>query len=210
MVDQTADQTDRIFQILDMAVHPNTGDAEALAAIRAFRRVSNGELPSILAENAYTASETSQNEWQDIFAQQELELSRLRGEVRRLKKALDENKRRRSREAGEAPVRKPREKAEVPEFVLSDAEWEIVATIVPAKILTEKARPKLAVAIVITRTGCPWRVLGSNWTSYYNPWNYGVKGWRHQEWWKPLMEAMSVQDPEGEVVEINEDQYSSS
>lgn len=188
-----SDQRDKILQVLDFAVHPNTGDVEALNAIRAYRRIVDGQPFSIIAGMIY-GDGSPEDMWQDVFSQQELEINRLRGENRRLKKLLDESKRRRARQTGdaEAPMRKPREKTSVPEFTLTEAEWEIVESIIPARVLTDKARPKIAVAIIVTRTGCAWRDVGKNWTSFYNPWNYGNSGWRHQEWWKILMEALDV------------------
>ena len=93
---EVGEKTETALKLLDLAFHQNTGDIEALSAIRAFRKITKGALPSILCGNYYGEGGDiiREDEWQEIFSKQEIELATLRGEVRRLKKALDEAKRR--------------------------------------------------------------------------------------------------------------------
>ncbi len=191
MKDHITDQGDKILQVLDYAVHPNTGDTEILASIRGYQRLTKGMRLSDFARIVFgDGSDFSAMEdiWQDRFGQQELEIIRLRGEIRRLSKELSEAKQRRSTKSENA-TRIPRVKKPIPIFELTAAEWIIVEGIAPSDVLS-KFRIKLAAAIVVVRTGCPWRAIGDNWTSYYNPYYNGVNAWRLQEWWTRVMEAI--------------------
>lgn len=188
-----SEKTITAIKLLDMAFHENTGDSEALNAIRAFRKMTKGALPSILCENYYGEGGDilREDEWQDIFAQQELELSRLRGEVKRLTKQLDEAKRRNRRASGEAPIT-PRMNTPAPLLAIPDAEWEAIRHLVPPKYRDERGRTRISAMIVIIRTGCGWRVLGTpekpdGWTTFYNQYN---QKWKHETWWTQMMEIL--------------------
>lgn len=190
--DPSSEKTQTALKLLDLAFHNNTGDQEALNAIRAYRRVSKGMLPSILYEEYFGdgSDVIREDEWQDLFAKQEIELSGLRAEVRRLNKSIDESKRRQRRASEQPAVQK--DDTPLPELTISDAEWQAILHLVPVKHRNEKGRDRIAAMIVILRTGCGWRVLGTpdkpqGWTTLYN--QYNTK-WRHEPWWIEMMETL--------------------
>jgi hypothetical protein len=175
-------------KLVDRVFHTSTSDDDALNSIRAFRRITNGALPSIL----FSEDEFSEEGWQELFARQEIEISALRNEVRRLKKTLDETKRRQRRVSGEAPSNAEKVDAPPPVLTITDAEWAAIQHLVPPKYRNEHGRERVSAMIVITRTGTPWRVLATpekpdGWTTYYNQYN---QKWRHEPWWAKLMEIL--------------------
>lgn len=189
--DPVVEKTQTALKLLDFAFHENTGDDEALNAIRAFRRITRGTLPSILCEGYYgEGSELyREDEWQTIFARQELELSALRAEVISLKKKLNESRRRKSR-ATETSTKK--DDTPSPELSITDIAWEAIRHLVPERYQDDAGRARISAMIVILRTGCGWRVLGTpekpdGWTTYYN--QYNTK-WRHETWWIEMMEIL--------------------
>jgi len=182
------------ISVLDLAFHPNTGEKEALAAIHAYKRLSKGKVPSILCRDFYgddSALILADEEWEEILAGKEIEISRLRNEIRRLKKALDASKRRVPRSEDQPMTETlPRE---VPALVITDQEWDIVVRFIPEKYRNEKGRVRLASMIVIVRNNIPWRVLGTEekpdgWTTYYNQYH---QKWRHEQWWINMMSALA-------------------
>ena len=191
---EVGEKTETALKLLDLAFHQNTGDIEALSAIRAFRKITKGALPSILCGNYYGEGGDiiREDEWQEIFSKQEIELATLRGEVRRLKKALDEAKRRTRRASGEAPAHQEKVNTPPPELSIRDEVWASIQHLVPAKYRNERGRTRVAAMIVITRTGCGWRVLATpekpdGWTTFYNQYN---QKWRHEKWWADIMEII--------------------
>lgn len=183
-IDFAIEKTRTALSVMDLAFHPNTSDQESLAAIRAYRRLSKGKLPSILFGDcdAFYLEDI----WQERYTEQELEINQLRNENKKLKKALGDSRRRRTN--GEEP------KKECPSLTMTDAEWARVELLVPTKQQCQKGRERIAAIIVILRTGCGWRVLGTpekpfGWTTYYNQ----LRSWQKHQWWKDVLETLECE-----------------
>lgn len=169
----------KAINTLELALHPDTDDTEVLAAVYAFRRVSMGAtLSQIIAGDA------TEEEWQNLFYQQECEISRLRGEITRLKRG--------SGVRTSSTIERDSESK--PIFVLTDDEWARILLILPEKRRTAKGRERIAVMLGVMRSGCGWRVLDKKWTTYYNQY----RSWRETGWWARMMAALDSVPKDGD------------
>jgi hypothetical protein len=185
------------ISVLDLACHPNTADTEAIAAIKAFRRVTKGKIPSILCRDYYGSfsdPEIIEEEWEELLAQKEMEISRLRNEIRRLKKTLDDSKRRKRRGSDEEPASTVSSvPKDIPSMVLTDEAWAAILNIIPGRMRNERGRARLAIITTIVRQGIPWRVLATDekpngWTTFYNQYHQTL---RHEPWWDAMMGVLA-------------------
>src|ERR1700733_6235757 len=178
MADSTLDipfrTAEKALQVLELALHPNTGDKETLAAINAWRRLVSGITLKVICENVYGGDGEDLSiidEWEELWANQQTEMKRLRAELRRANKALDALRRRKARPPPSVDIVVPIVVKDVPDLVLTDEEWAAIINVVPAKHRNDRGRERVAAITTIVRTKCGWRVLdplGTQWTTYYN------------------------------------------
>jgi hypothetical protein len=175
-----------VMNVLELAVHPGTDDGEAIGALHCYRRLTKGASLKTICEFLYGGGDdTATDQWAALYAEQTLEITRLRNELRRVNKALSAVRR---PTQGNGKEHKP---IVVPELVFTDPEWEIAETIIPQIYRNERGRARIGAMVVILRTGCGWRVLdpdgGSKWTTYYNQY----RAWQYLDWWTEMMGALN-------------------
>jgi hypothetical protein len=174
---------------LDLAVHPNTSDIEVINAINGFRRLVKGQSVSIIAKLLFGNDSRREEEWQELFTTQELEINRLRNENRRLQKALAETKKRRNLEE---KIVVNYNKKYPRNMSLTDDEWNKIVHLIPKQYRTDKNRDKISVAIIVLKTKCGWRIMSTHekpnrWANYYNFWRNNL---RHFSWWNEVMRTV--------------------
>ncbi len=181
ILDIPNEKLQQAIQVLELALHPSTCDPEALNAINGFRRIAKGTPLRAICEHLYGDGvdlDFLAEEWEDRLAKSTMEISRLRGELRRTKKALDD-----SRRHTDEPV--CQDQKDTPSLILADDEWAIIEGLIPENHRTAKGRERISAMIVVLRTNCGWRVI-DKWTTYYNQY----RTWQYEDWWTAMLKAL--------------------
>lgn len=197
-------RVETILKLLDQIVHDSTLPTIREGSLRAYQKLSHGMSPTALFGEDCEILLIEQ-EYEEKYAEQLLEINRLNAEIRRLNKALNGTKRRQRAHQGNDPVRPDNgydgsdgmasegESLERPEMIITDAEWELIQDIVPRRYLNIDGRERIATLIVILGIGAgrikhPWRVLRTpdkpeGWTTFYNQ----HVAWQKKDWWKEVV-----------------------
>ncbi len=189
-IDIPTEKLETALHVLELALHPSTCDTEAISAVHGFRRVAKGMPLTVICEHLYGDGvdlDGLVEGWGTRLANSMLEISRLRDELRRTKKSLDDS--RRPGSSQNDPVKS--KSKEIPPLILDDVEWTAIEGLIPEIYQTEKGRDRISAIVGVLRTNCGWRVLdpdgGNKWTTYYN--QYRV--WQYEVWWIELLRVLT-------------------
>lgn len=220
-LEQATLKAETVIKLLDLIVHESTSPEIRENALMAYRRLSHGMAPSVIFGDDCEIL-LMEEEYEERYAQQTLESTRLKAEIRRLNKALTDSKRRQagpSRPPSNAEKGMPSgnppnntvhsdakgddmenegEPMERPDMVITDIEWAAIQAIVPPRYRNISGRERIATLIVVLgigpgRTKHPWRVLRTpEKPEGWTTFYNQHSAWQRKGWWNSVVATLSV------------------